>query len=187
MARPEQPKIRARLREAAIDYTLEHGLDALSLRPLAAALDTSARMLIYHFGSYEGLQREVLAGLREREDRRIKKWLEAGAAPRTLSDFLRWYWRRVATPDGRSAARLVFELYARALRHPADYPGVLGDPLPYWRALTQRMGLTTKLKQAQATLLLAAFRGLLLDFCASGDASRTTAALDLLAHSLERV
>jgi AcrR family transcriptional regulator len=39
------------LAEAATDYVLEHGLLDLSLRPLAAALGTSDRMLLYHFGA----------------------------------------------------------------------------------------------------------------------------------------
>ena len=37
------------LAEAATDYVIEHGLIDLSLRPLAAALGTSDRMLLYHF------------------------------------------------------------------------------------------------------------------------------------------
>jgi AcrR family transcriptional regulator len=186
MPRPPNPQIRTRFLEGAIDYTLEHGLEELSLRPLATRLDTSARMLIYHFGSYEGLMRAILAGLREREDRRIQAWLSEGPAPRSIGDFLLWYWERVATSGGRSAARLVFELYARALRHPADYPGVLDEPLAYWRALLHRMGVTSTLGDAQATMLLASFRGLLLDFCATGDSARTTQALELLVRSLER-
>ena len=42
---------RDELAEAATDYVLEHGLIGLSLRPLAAALGTSDRMLLYHFGA----------------------------------------------------------------------------------------------------------------------------------------
>ena len=41
--------------EAATDYVLEHGLIGLSLRPLAAELGTSDRMLLYHFGSKDEL------------------------------------------------------------------------------------------------------------------------------------
>ena len=42
---------RDELAEAATDYVLEHGLIGLSLRPLAAALGTSDRMLLYHFAT----------------------------------------------------------------------------------------------------------------------------------------
>lgn len=36
-------------------HVLEHGLAGVSLRPLARAAGTSDRMLIYHFGSKDGL------------------------------------------------------------------------------------------------------------------------------------
>lgn len=53
-------KRRDELAEGACDYVLERGLIGLSLRPLAAALGTSDRMLLYHFGTREALIAEVL-------------------------------------------------------------------------------------------------------------------------------
>ena len=44
-----------------------HGLAGLSLRPLAAALGTSPRMLLYDFGTKERLIAEILAEARRRE------------------------------------------------------------------------------------------------------------------------
>jgi AcrR family transcriptional regulator len=40
---------------AAVDRALHGGIADLSLRQTAAAIGTSHRMLIYHFGSREGL------------------------------------------------------------------------------------------------------------------------------------
>lgn len=51
---------RAEWTAAATDYVLEHGLIGLSLRPLAAALGTSDRMLLYHFGTKDHLVADVL-------------------------------------------------------------------------------------------------------------------------------
>lgn len=51
---------REALAEGACDYVLDRGLIGLSLRPLAAALGTSDRMLLYHFGTREALIAEVL-------------------------------------------------------------------------------------------------------------------------------
>lgn len=48
------------------DHVLEHGLSGASLRPLAAAANTSDRMLIYHFGSKDGLIAELLGFLAAR-------------------------------------------------------------------------------------------------------------------------
>jgi AcrR family transcriptional regulator len=186
MPRPLNPQIRARLRNQAIDYVIAHGLADLTLRPLAKALKTNARMLVYHFGSREGLMREVLKGLREREDARIQSWLRAGKMPRTLPQFLRWYWKRLSVPRARPALGLVFEIYASALRDPQKYPGVLENPLAYWRSLIEKAGISSKrVDRAEATLLLAVTRGLSLDLCATGDRRRAADAMELLAQFLE--
>lgn len=187
MARPVDPGIRTRLRDQAVGYVMAHGLGDLALRPLAKALKTNARMLIYHFGSREGLMREILAGLRERESAQVGRWMKSSRKPRTMPEFLRWYWRRISAPQARSAVNLVFELYALALRNPRDYPGVLEEPLAFWPKLVRAMGIQSEVDEVEATLLLAALRGLLLDLCATSDRRRTGAGMDLLARLFEGV
>ena len=49
------PARREALAERATDWALEHGLIGLSLRPLAAAIGTSDRMLLYHFADRDDL------------------------------------------------------------------------------------------------------------------------------------
>jgi AcrR family transcriptional regulator len=188
VARPSNPEIRARLRERAIDYVMQHGFAAVSLRPMAKKLGTNARMLVYHFGSREALMREVVIGIREREDAVIREWFEQHQkreTPPSLAEFLRWYWQRMGAPEARPIALLIFELYALALRDPAAYPGVLPDPIAYWRGLANRAGVRGP-ADAEATLLLAATRGLLLDVTATGDRVRVSKALRLLANFIER-
>src|SRR4051794_9315893 len=51
---------REQLAEAATDHALRHGLIGLSLRPLAAAIGTSDRMLLYHFRDKDDLVATVL-------------------------------------------------------------------------------------------------------------------------------
>lgn len=52
---------RGELLEQVTDHVLEHGLIGLTLRPLAAAIGTSDRMLIYHFASRDALVSDVVA------------------------------------------------------------------------------------------------------------------------------
>lgn len=52
---------REHLLEQVTDHVLEHGLIGLTLRPLASAIGTSDRMLIYHFESRDALVSEVVA------------------------------------------------------------------------------------------------------------------------------
>jgi hypothetical protein len=91
----------------------------------------------------------------------------------------------MSAPRALPAVRLVFELYALALRNPRDYPGVLEAPLGYWQKLTRKAGLRSEFETAEATLLLAATRGLLLDLCATGDRARVGRAMQLLAEFVE--
>ena len=57
---------RDELLDQVTDHVLEHGLIGLTLRPVAAAIGTSDRMLIYHFGSRDGLVSAVVARAGER-------------------------------------------------------------------------------------------------------------------------
>ena len=54
------PMTRENLLPLLAAYVLEHGLAGLSLRPLAAAVGTSDRMLLYHFGSKQQLVAQLL-------------------------------------------------------------------------------------------------------------------------------
>lgn len=66
MGRRPQPEIRQRILEACADHALAHGLPD-RLEPLASAAGTSARMLIYHFGTRDALLRAVLGQARQRQ------------------------------------------------------------------------------------------------------------------------
>jgi len=54
------------LLDAATDHVLAEGLIGLTLRPLAAALNTSDRMLLYHFESRDALVSAVVARATQR-------------------------------------------------------------------------------------------------------------------------
>ena len=58
---------REELLEKAYEFVLEHGLADLSLRPLAQAIGSSPRVLLYLFESKDGLVRELLARARRDE------------------------------------------------------------------------------------------------------------------------
>src|SRR5262249_6456846 len=56
---------RDRLLAAAVRHAMDSGIADLSLRQLAAAIGTSHRMLLYHFGSREGLLIAVTRAVEE--------------------------------------------------------------------------------------------------------------------------
>ncbi len=60
------PTRREQLLAAATDHVLDQGLIGLTLRPLAAAIGTSDRMLVYHFASRDSLVSEIVTSTSER-------------------------------------------------------------------------------------------------------------------------
>jgi hypothetical protein len=118
------------------------------------------------------------------EDERIRRWWEDGGGKRRLSDFVRWYWQRLGSARAAPAARVIFEVYAMALRDPSRFRGVLTDPVAYWKWVARKSGESGAAADAKATLALATMRGLLLDLLASGNRTRIAAALRLLVESL---
>ncbi|HEY7017427.1 MAG TPA: TetR/AcrR family transcriptional regulator [Gaiellaceae bacterium] len=161
MARPVDPHRRATVLGQAADYVLERGLAGLSLRPLAKALDTSPRMLLYDFGSKERLIHEILAEIRRRETSLLE------AEVRTLDDV--WAW--ISAPEREPFLRLFFEVYVDALGREEAEP-LVRDWVDYLLTSWQ-----PPVDEATATLMVAVVRGLLLDRLATGDRVRTDAAL----------
>jgi AcrR family transcriptional regulator len=79
---------REELLDQVADHLLEHGLIGLTLRPLAAAIGTSDRMLVYHFRSRDAL---VSAAVGRVNDRAVDA---VGALPaaRTVRAGVRALW-----------------------------------------------------------------------------------------------
>lgn len=176
IARPPSAR-REELLGASYEFVLENGLADLSLRPLSRAIGSSPRVLLYLFGSKEGLVRELLARARLDELAaledvagegldatvgRLWEWLSAPAHRRLLVLWLEAYARSLVEPDGPWAG------YARQTVE--DWLGVLARAQPA-RERRTRAGL------ARRTAALALLRGAMLDLLATGDEQRISRAL----------
>ena len=105
---------RGRLLEAAIDHIATRGVTDLSLRELAAAIGTSHRMLIHHFGDREGLWVEVIRAVEQRQRDALAEILPDPGA--TGGEVMRQWWRHISDPSLWPNERLFFELYGQALQ-----------------------------------------------------------------------
>jgi len=179
MARPVDPQRRGKTLAKATDYVLEHGIAGLSLRPLAAALGTSTRMLLYDFGSKEALISAILAEARRREAALLT---EHAPTAGSREDLLRDIWSWISAPEQRPFLRLFFEVYVDAIRHPEAYPADGKAMVTDW--LTALGATLTEGDAVTTTLVIAVIRGLLLDVLATGDQVRVDAALDRFAGLL---
>jgi AcrR family transcriptional regulator len=175
---------RDRLLAATIDYLATNGVADLSLRKLAAEIGTSHRMLIYHFGSKDGLLVAVVQAMESRQRvalADLERSLADAVSPAALT---RLMWQRLADPALAPYERLFFELYGRALQgDPAVTPlldGIVDSWLGPLTELLERHGVAASQARAQARLGMAATRGLLLDLLATGDRSGCDEAIERL-------
>jgi AcrR family transcriptional regulator len=177
------------LLERAYSYVLAHGLAGMSLRPLAAAIDSSPRVLLFLFGSKEGLIRALLARARADELALLAGAGRHPGSPRTggsewrpgsppiaggeSASALRTTWQWLAAEPHRQLLNLWLEAYARSLADPGGpWAGFARQTVTDW------LGLLWSGDQTDTTLALAVLRGALLDLLATGEKDRVTAAVE---------
>jgi len=188
VTRTADPTRRAALLDRVVDYVRWHGVGSLSLRPLAKAVDSSPRVLLYYFGSKEELIVEALRSMRDRQKVEFARLNEIGGA--TPTGACKAVWDVMSSPSGRRAFATFVDIYALALQDPAKLPGFLEDTVESWLSFGERErladGYTLAQSRAIATVIIAGFRGFMLDLTATGDTKRVRAAvalwLDLLLH-----
>jgi len=171
---------RERLLAAAVEQAMRGGIADLSLRELAAAIGTSHRMLLYHFGSREGLLTAVAQAVEEAQRAVVSEWGITSAGARRL-------WEHFSDPRLWPAERLFFELYAHALLGRPGTEGFLDNAVEPWvaaitPAIAREAGLDGKTARAEARLAVAVTRGLLLDLLATGDRDAVTEAFERYLH-----
>jgi len=186
-AQRDSPRKRELL-EAAYGYALSNGLAEFSLRPLAKAIGTSPRVLLFLFGSKDGLTRALLARARQDELAALAT-VRAHQQDADLSDAGREVWAWLVAPSHRALLSLWLEGYARSLlgesgpweRFAVETVDDWLDLLATRQSASQRR---TKDAVAERTLLLAVLRGAMLDVLATGDADRVTRAVDRYLETL---
>ena len=171
---------RERWLAATMDYVTRHGIGELTLRQLAKALGTSHRMLVYHFGSKEGLLTEVVR-CSEAEQRALTTQLMTDPSTPPIEQARR-VWSQLADKQMWPRERLFFEVYGQALQDRPHTRALLNEIVDAWIeplvAINQRIGMSAADARAAARLGLAVTRGLLLDLLATGDREGADAAME---------
>jgi AcrR family transcriptional regulator len=169
-----------RLLDAAIEYVAANGMSDVSLRSLAAALGTSHRMLIFHFGSKEGLWVEIIRTVEQRQREMLGEFLPDPS--QSAGEAMRAWWRHISDPSLWANERLFFEVYGQALQgrpHTTELlDGIVEDWLGPAVEINLALGMPPALARARARLGVAVTRGLLLDLLATGDRAGVDAAMD---------
>ncbi len=171
---------RAEWTEAATDYALEHGLIGLSLRPLAADLGTSDRMLLYHFDSKDDLIAAVLRTSNERSTAHLRAMRPSTDLHSAVHDL----WTAMLIPQVDRCSRLYVEAAALGLLGKEPYVSVVRESNGHWtEAMVDhvvRSGVRRPLARRAVTIIDAAFMGFQLDLPLDvGTRERTRAVADL--------
>ena len=154
---------REELAHAATDHVLDHGLIGVSLRPLAAAIGTSDRMLLYHFKGKDDL---VTTVVRVSNDRSVRGIRELAPSP-DLRQAVLDLWGVLSTPEQARCLRLYVEAAALGVLGAEPYASVVSEANEVWlQALAHHLGgsgLPAGPARRAARLVEAALMGLQLD------------------------
>jgi AcrR family transcriptional regulator len=170
MARPPDLERRQELLDAVVEEFAIHGIGDRSLRDVAAAVGTSHRMLLHHFGSRNEL---LLAIVEEVEGRQMALLRELSAEP---TEAIAAMWADLRRPELRPFERLFFECYARGVQGEQPFARMLPGAVESW--LTHDATADRAVDPALMRLGLAVMRGLVLDLVATEDVADVDAAAE---------
>jgi AcrR family transcriptional regulator len=174
MARSPDLERRKELLDAVVNECAARGIGDRSLRDVAAAVGTSHRMLLHHFGSRE----ELLLAIVEEVERRQRTLLpELPTEPAAATAAM---WADLRRPELRPFERLFFECYARGVQGEQPFARMLPGAVEAWLAAA---GTT---HPSLMRLGLAVMRGLLLDLVATEDRAGVDAAAEAFVDLLRR-
>src|SRR6185312_10256717 len=106
---------KAELLDAVLEDLVAHGVASVSLRPMAARLGTSPRMLLFHFTSKEQLVCEALEALHAR----LQTSLAGMAAHKSDATApLRQFWNWATSAQNLPYLRLIYETQMIAAANP---------------------------------------------------------------------
>jgi AcrR family transcriptional regulator len=174
MARSPDLERRQELLDAVVKECAANGIGDRSLRDIAAAVGTSHRMLLHHFGS----RNELLLAIVEEVERRQRALLRE--LPTEPPAAIAAMWADLRRPDLRPFERLFFECYARGVQGEQPFARMLPGAVNAWLAEAE----TTD--PALVRLGLAVMRGLLLDLVATDDRRGVDAAAQAFADLVRR-
>jgi AcrR family transcriptional regulator len=167
-----------------VAWFAEHGVGDTSLRTLAANVGTSHRMLLYHFGSREGLLAAVVETVEQGERDLLQRLLTEVEDP-YAAGFA--FWDHVADAAA-TFAPLYFELSGHAMQGQPWAASLRQWLMSGWtEALTDlwiRLGRPADEAAELARVNLAAVRGLLFDLALTGDRAAADDGMRVLAVSL---
>jgi AcrR family transcriptional regulator len=181
MSRPIEPQKKQELLEQCLAAAIAIGVIDSSINAIAQRIGTSGRMLIYHFGSKQELERQLVSLLEIRL--REKLWsfhnlsLEEGGS---LTEPLLEMWNHLTSPEMHGLLKLTLELNQRAIQGDLDTQRFLACESQQW---IDSLATFTN-NEATALSLFHLFQGAILDFLTTGNPQRGQQSIKNFAETL---
>lgn len=136
---------------------------------IAKRIGTSGRMLVYHFGSKQELERQVIARLEVRLREQLQSLQKTAVADaHTVVESLLAMWKQFTTPEMQGWLKLTMDLNLRAMQGDVETQQFLERETQQW---IESLTAVTRNK-AVARSLFHLFQGVTLDFLTTGNAQR---------------
>ena len=181
MSRPLEPEKKQALLEQCLEASIVSGVLDISINTIAKNIGTSGRMLVYHFGSKQELERQLITLLEIRL--REKLWSCQTISPEmsdSLTVPLLEMWRHLTSPEMHGLLKLTMALNQRAIQGDVETQCFLERENQQW---VDALTLLTNDKTI-ALALLYLFQGAILDFLTTGNAERGEQSIKRFAEAL---
>lgn len=181
MSRPAEPHKKEELLERYLAAAIEVGALDFSINAIAKRIGTSGRMLVYHFGSKQELERQIISLLETRL--REKLWsfqsvsLEGADCP---AQPLLEMWKHLTSPEMHGLLKLTMLLNQRAIQGDPETQHFIEQESQKW--VDSLFNLTND--KTTALLLFHLFQGAILDFLTTGNAQRGQQAIETFTATL---
>jgi AcrR family transcriptional regulator len=143
-----------------------------SLRALAAEMGTSARMLVYYFGTKEQLILEVL----NRQQRAAIPETGELDVPTSIEAHRQWCfedWYACTRGERRDTLRVVEQVFGAACGRDSPYRAYTWETLSLLtrnaQARLEALGMPTHVAETRSRIALAAFQGFIIEFFTADD------------------
>lgn len=172
MPRPFDHAKREELLATAGAILARTGVVDTSLRELASQMGTSARMLVYYFGSKEQLILEVL----DRQQRAAIPRTEELDLPESIAAHRKWCfedWHECTRGERHQSLRVVLQVFGAACGVDSPYREYTWDTLSLLtrnsRARLQALGMPAHVAETRSRIALAAFQGFIIEYFTAPD------------------
>lgn len=183
MSRPADPQKKQALLEQCLAAAIAAGALDSSLNSIAQKIGTSGRMLVYHFGSKQELERQLIGLLETRL--RAQLWsfqTVAFAKTDSLAEPLLAMWQHFTAPELYGLLQLTMALNQRAIQGDLETQRFLERETRQW--LEALLQLTHD--ETAALSLFHLFQGAILDFLMTGNAQRGQQTIQAFASTLSK-